>query len=259
MPDFFILSKLIPLLLYPLPLFLLAIFFLSWFLKKNPVRWIVRALVVVFWTVSTPWFADTASRVWEVPRKEVDELPAVSDVAVVLGGMSDPAISTDDHLEWGRSAERLTEAVALWRQGRVKTLLITSGSGNPWNQDAKEALGLASWARSMGVPEGALVVESQSRNTLENAVLSLPLVEARGFQSFVLVTSAGHMRRSEAIFLKAGYASKGRTLVTWPVDTQIDSRRFPLAWVPDPGSLQTVQSHLKEAVGYWVYRLQGYL
>lgn len=259
MPDFFILSKLLPLFLYPLPFFLIVIFCLTWGLKKNPVRWIVRAAVLFFWVISTPWFADLTSQTWEVPRKKLAEIPRVSDVAVVLGGMSDPVLSTEHHLEWGRAAERLTEAVALWRAGRVKALLITSGSGDPWNQDAKEAPGLAAWARSMGVPDEALVVESQSRNTRENAVLSLSLAEARGYKTFVLITSAGHMRRSEAIFLKAGYASQGRSLVTWPVDTQADSRRFPVSWVPDPGSLATVQSHLKEVVGYLVYRAQGYL
>lgn len=259
MPDFFVLSKLVPLLLYPLPLFLILIFGLTWFLRKNPVRWIVRTAVLAFWIISTPWFADLTSKWWEAPRKTPEEIPAISDVAIVLGGMSDPALSTEHHLEWGKSAERLTEAVGLWRQGRVRSLLITSGSGDPWNQDAKEAPGLAAWARSMGVPPEALLVESQSRNTRENAVLSLPLAEARGYKTFVLITSAGHMRRSEAIFLKAGYASEGRTLVTWPVDTQTDSRRFPLSWVADPGSLATVQSHLKEAIGYLVYRVQGYL
>jgi uncharacterized SAM-binding protein YcdF (DUF218 family) len=259
MPDFFAVSKIVPLLFYPLPLVLLLLFLLSWWPKKSPVRWPVRVLVVLLWTGSTPWFADQTARWWETPRVGRDTLPPVSDVAVVLGGVSDPTVSTPDHLEFNRSAERLTEAVALWREGRVKALLITSGSGELLDPAAVEAPGLAAWARSMGVPAGNIVVEAKSRNTYENAVFSLPLATAHGFKSFVLVTSAAHMPRSAAIFRKAGYARDGRTLVLWPVDTQRNTEKFPFNAVPDPSSLSAEQTVLREAVGYAVYALQGYL
>lgn len=259
MPDFFVFSKIVPVLFYPLPLILLLVFGLSFWLKKNPIRWPIRGIVVLLWILSTPWAANLASQIWETPRIVRDKLPEVSDVVVVLGGLSDPAVSTSEHLEWSRSAERLTEAVALYREGRVKAVLITSGSGDLLNQEDKEAPGLAAWARSMGVAENDLIVESASRNTRENATLSLPLAEARGFRSFVLVTSAFHMPRSAAIFRKAGYDQGGRTLVLWPVDTQADTRKFPLNAVPDPFSLGTVQAVLREMVGYAVYAVQGYL
>ena len=259
MPDFFALSKLIPLVLYPLPFILLSIFALSWGLKKNPMRWLLRILVVVLWTISTPWFANQVTGWWEIPRSSLSSLPAKSDVAIVLGGMSDPVVSTPEHLELSRSAERITEAVGLWRQGRVKAILITSGSGDLINQKDKEAPGLAAWAQSMGVPPEALVVESASRNTQENATLSLPLAQEKGFRSFVLITSASHMRRSEAIFRKAGYADQGNTLTLWAVDTLADTREFPLNAFPDPSSLTTSQMILKEVVGYAVYWVRGYL
>jgi len=259
MPDFFLFSKIVPLFFYPLPLFLLLIFALSWWPKKNPIRWTVRLLVVLFWLVCTPWFADQTARWWETPRIGRDHLPPVSDVAVVLGGLSDPTVSTADHLEFNRAAERLTEAVALWREGRVKALLITSGSGELLDPSAVEAPGLAAWARSMGVPEDDIVVEARSRNTRENAVLSLPLATARGFRSFVLVTSAAHMPRSAAIFRKAGYDQQGRTLVLWPVDTQRNTVKFPFNAVPDPSSLSAVQTVLREMIGYAVYKVEGYL
>jgi uncharacterized SAM-binding protein YcdF (DUF218 family) len=259
MPDFFVFSKILPAFFYPLPLVLLLIFVASWWLKKNPVRWVIRLFVVLLWVLATPWAANLVSTWWEVPRSSRAQLPVVSDVAVVLGGMSNPVISTPEHLEFNQAAERVTEAVQLYKEGRVRALLITSGSGDLLDQESVEAPGLASWARSMGVPVEALVVESKSRNTRENATLSLPLAEAKGFKSFVLVTSAAHMRRSEAIFRKAGYDKAGRTLVLWPVDTRQDVTKFPFNAVADPSSLATVQSVVKEAVGYLVYFVQGYL
>jgi uncharacterized SAM-binding protein YcdF (DUF218 family) len=259
MPDFFVVSKVAPLLLYPLPASLLLIFVLSWWSKNSSVRWCIQLLVILLWVLSTPWFADRVSHWWETPRSVRSQLPAVSDAAVVLGGLSDPTVSTAEHLEFNRAAERITEAVSLWREGRVRALLITSGSGELLDPKAAEAPGLAAWAHSQGVPTDAVVVESASRNTHENAVLSLPLAESRGFRHFVLVTSAVHMRRAEAVFRKAGYASGGRTLSLWSVDTQINTIRFPFDLVPDPNCLATVQTVIREVVGYAVYFFQGYL
>lgn len=213
----------------------------------------------MLWLTAMPMTADWISRWWETPRAVRENLPEVSDAAVVLGGLSDPAISTPEHLEFNRAAERLTEAVALYREGRVRSILITSGTGDLLNQRDKEAPGLAAWAQAMGVPRDALLVESESRNTRENATLSLPLAAARGHQSFVLVTSASHMPRAAAIFRKAGYDRDGRTLVLWPVDTQRSIQGFPFSVVPEPSSLSVVQSVLREMVGYAVYALQGYL
>jgi len=259
MPDFFAWSKIIPLLFYPLPLDLILIFGLSFALKKNSMRWVLRSLVVFLWTLSTPWFADHASRWWETPRRTRENLPAVSDAAVVLGGLSDPTVSIPGHLEFNRAAERITEAVALWREGRVRSLLITSGSGELLDPTAVEAPGLAAWAASMGVPNAALIVESKSRNTHENAVFSLVLAKEQGLRSFVLITSAVHMPRSAAVFRKTGFDREGRSLVLWPVDTQADPRKFPFNAVPDPGSLATVQTVVREVVGYVVYGWWGYL
>lgn len=259
MPDFFAISKILPALVYPLPLILLFVFISSWWIRKNLVAWCIRIAMVLLWVASTSWAADSVSRWWETPRAVRAQLAPVSDAAIVLGGLSDPTSSNKEHWEFNQAAERLTEAVALYREGRVKALVITSGSGDLLNQEAKEAPGLAEWARSMGVPAEAIVVESASRNTRENAVLSLPLAEAQGFRSFVLITSAVHMPRSAAIFRKAGYDKDGRSLVLWPVDTQQTDTRLPLSILPDPSALATVQSVLREMLGYAVYAAQGYL
>jgi uncharacterized SAM-binding protein YcdF (DUF218 family) len=258
MPDFFAWSKVIPSLLYPLPLTLLVLFALSWAVPRFVPRWTVRVFVAILWTASTPWAADQLAAWWEVPRSTASALPASSDAAIVLGGLSNPGISTPEHLEFNRAAERITEAVDLWRAGRVKNLLITSGSGELFTQPP-EAPGLAAWAERQGVPAKNVAVEDRSRNTKENAEFSLPIAHTQGWKSFVLITSAAHMRRSEAIFRKAGYGSDGKTMVVWPVDTLRDDRPFPMNAMPDPASLLAVHSILKEVTGYAAYWLMGYL
>src|SRR6516225_7293385 len=103
MPDFFAWSKAIPALLYPLPLILLALFLLSWAIPRVGPRWTVRVLVVLLWTASTPWLANTMAVWWEVPRSTASALPPASDAAIVLGGLSNPGISTPEHLEFNRA------------------------------------------------------------------------------------------------------------------------------------------------------------
>lgn len=259
MPDFFVISKIVPLLVYPFPLVLIALAVVSWWVQPRGPRWALRALVALVWLAGSPWVADLAVGAWEVPRRTLADLPAVSDAALVLGGLSDPVVSTPEHLEFNRAAERLTEAVGLWRAGRVKTLLISSGSGDLLNPAAVEAPGLAAWAVAQGVPADRVLVEDRSRNTYENARLSLGLADDKGLRSVVLITSALHMRRSAAVFGKAGFDRGGRHLILWPVDTQRDLRPFPLNLVPDPGSLANVQAVLKEVVGMVAYAWQGYL
>ena len=48
----------------------------------------------------------------------------------------------------------------------------------------------------LGVPREAIRMEGQSRNTRENAVNSLPLVQSLGARRVLLVTSAVHMPRA---------------------------------------------------------------
>lgn len=259
MPDFFAWSKILPALLYPLPLILLALFVLTWAMRNEAARWTARVLVLLLWTASTPWAADTLTLWWETPRVSASSLPRVSDAAIVLGGMSYPKVSTPEHLEFNHAAERLTESVELWRAGRVKNLLITSGSDDLLDQDAVEAPGLAAWAERNGVPAKAVAVESKSRNTKENAEFSLPIVRENRWKTFVLVTSAVHMPRSAAIFRKAGYGSDGNSLVLWPVDTQRQDLPFPRNAVPSPSSLAVTQAVIKEVAGYAAYWLMGYL
>jgi uncharacterized SAM-binding protein YcdF (DUF218 family) len=259
MPDFFSLSKTIPLFLNPLPLFLLFLMVFSIVVRRSSgSRWILLS-AIVFWTISTPWFADQLARWWEEPRKADVELPAHIDVAIVLGGMSNALTSNKEHLEFGSSSERLLEAIHLYKAGRVSALLITSGSGDLMNQEATEAPDLAAFALQWGVSPADLVVESKSRNTRENASLSLPLLKNKGWKSAVLITSAWHMKRAAGVFRKAGYTQNGLKLALWPVDTRESRRAWPLNFFPDEGCLETTQILLREVVGWAVYGTQGYL
>jgi uncharacterized SAM-binding protein YcdF (DUF218 family) len=206
--------------------------------------------------LSLPLFEEVLARVWETPRGSIDTLSAEGpfDAIVVLGGSIAPRISTSEHIELGDSTERLVAAARLYRAGIATKVLFTGGSGDIADQKKKEAPLAMALLKLLGVPESALILESESRNTHENATLSKPLLEAAGAKRIVLVTSAWHMRRSAAIFRNAGY-----DMSPYAVDTVVEPFALPRAFVPDAGALAVSTRILTEIAGTTAYWMLGRL
>ena len=89
---------------------------------------------------------------------------------------------------------RVRRAVELWRAGRAPLLVFTGGVGvNP----PAEAVVSAALARSLGVPESAIVREERSTTTAENARFAAEAVRAR---RILVVSDTYHVFRCERLF-----------------------------------------------------------
>jgi len=98
-----------------------------------------------------------------------------SDFLVVLGG--------DD--------DRARYAAQCFHEGVAPRILV-SGYGDAYkNRDL---------LLSLGVPSQAIMVESLSRSTLQNARFSVPILRLAGAQKVVIVTSWYHSSRAYATF-----------------------------------------------------------
>jgi uncharacterized SAM-binding protein YcdF (DUF218 family) len=93
--------------------------------------------------------------------------------------------------------ERLRHAAALHRAGRVEHIVLTGGR-SPEDELAEAQAGRR-WLVADGIPESAILVEDQSRTTLENFVLSAPLLEENGIETVLVVSDPIHMRRAMEI------------------------------------------------------------
>ena len=177
-------------------------------------------VIILVWAVFT--YLSTTSplvnlvlRFYETPYQPVAQ-GKTYDCALVLSGASyfdrySQALQLND------AAERLTEPVILYRKGVVKKLLISGGSASAFPPFQKEALYVRQFWLNMGIPDSAILVEAESRNTLENAQFSKNLLQKSGAGSkILLVTSALHMPRSKYIFEKAGIRAD-----PYPVDFMI--------------------------------------
>ena len=179
-----------------------------------------RKIFLIIWSIFT-YLSITSPFVHFVLAKyetSYQALPKdkVYDCAIVLAGAS-----AYDHysksLQMNQAAERITEPVILFKKGLVKKLLISGGSANVFPPFEKEAVYVREFWLDLGVPDSAIIIESESRNTVENANFSKNILEKRGkFKNILLITSALHMPRSKCIFDKAGV-----NVDAYPVDFMV--------------------------------------
>ena len=256
----FVFTRLLTALASPLCLFLILLLILSLRVLRSMERPRLRSAFLALWFLgfvfSLPLLSNALVGLWESPRS-----PAPSghwDAIVVLGGAVDPAASAGWQVELNDSAERVVTAARLYHEGRAPWIIVSGGSGDLHFPDAREAPLLKQLLVGMGVPAAAIVVEAESRNTFENAAAVHALVVKNGLKHIVLVTSALHMPRAQAIFVKAGFAAsdgKSLSMEVFSVDSLRRPNVLPEALIPNASAVVTNARVLREMVGFVVYRI----
>ena len=171
---------------------------------------------------------------------------------MLLGG----AIRGDTHMgslgDMNQQADRLVHALALYKAGKAPRILVTGGASPGKRSEAEMMYDLLTL---MGVPPYAILQEDKSRDTHQNAVKTAAILEKLGINKILLVTSAFHMRRSEALF-----KAQGLEVIPAPTDYQrlVGPTTMP-GWLPSVSDLWQSTQALHEALGYWVYRYLGRL
>ena len=176
--------------------------------------------------------------------------PAADAVLVLVGAMQAARPPGQPHLGFGSAADRVWHAAALYRAGKARWVLV-SGGNKPGDEDVvPEAEAMAVVLRALGVPASALRLEGRSRNTRENAQLSLALARQVDAKRVLLVTSALHMPRALAVF-QGVFAGSGVTMIPAATDAEAlgDEPRGWAAWLPDARSLEWSSRSVKEVLG----------
>ena len=133
--------------------------------------------------------------------------------AIFLGGALVPEITlARGQAALHEAAERLTAIAELSRRYPGLRVVFTGGAGELVSQTS-EATALETVMPSLA-PGVQVEYERNSRNTVENAEMSLGLVRPAKGERWLLVTSAFHMPRAIGIFRKAGWAN----ITAYPVD-----------------------------------------
>jgi uncharacterized SAM-binding protein YcdF (DUF218 family) len=114
------------------------------------------------------------------------------DAIIVLGTPADG----DGNPEPAQLA-RVTEAVNEYKRGVAPRLILTGGAAH--NQFV-EARVMARSAQAQGIPESAIFLEPEAKDTIQNACYSERIMKAHGWRSAEVVASAAHLPRAGLIF-----------------------------------------------------------
>ncbi len=188
------------------------------------------------------------------------------EVAVVLGGATEPDQYPRSGVEVNSAGDRVLYAAKLYQEGKVKNLLLSGGTISWYEgdtstpaQEMKEILILT------GVPETALWLEDQSQNTEENALFSARILKEKGVSQVLLITSAMHMPRSVQMF-----ESQGVQVIPAPTDYTVTRTGWENLWhgsiqegilnlLPTSGNIALTTNVLKEYIGMGMYSTRDWL
>lgn len=170
------------------------------------------------------------------------------DGIIVLGGGEEAASTAYwGQLQLNEGAERYTAALELAHRFQSARILFTGGSGrvrDVMGSDTSEADVAREFFLGQGIGRERLLLEGKSRNTAENARLSLEIAAPKSGETWVLVTSAFHMPRAMRRFEASGW----RGLVAWPVDYRTAGFVDGLGW-DLTGNLKTLTIAIRERAG----------
>lgn len=173
---------------------------------------------------------------------------------VVLGGSVESALSlTSGQIALNDTAERLVCFTQLSKKYPQARKIFTGGSGDILHPNAKEADIVRDYFAAVGLREGDVLYERDSRNTYENALYSMDLANPEKGQNWILITSGFHMPRSMAIFKQVGW-----NVIPYPCDYKTDGSWSFLLQPPNAAwNFAMLSIAVKELLGSVAYYATG--
>lgn len=119
-----------------------------------------------------------------------DEIRGEPGVMIVLGCQVKP---------WGPSIllqDRMDKALAYWQEHPEVVIVASGGQGA--DEPMSEAAAMRDYFVEQGVPEGQILLEERSANTLENLRFSLELLAENGYDTtadMAVVSNGFHLAR----------------------------------------------------------------
>jgi uncharacterized SAM-binding protein YcdF (DUF218 family) len=136
------------------------------------------------------------------------------DGVIVLGGaIQERQTLAHGPLSLNDAGERIFAMADLARRFPDAKIVFTGGTGFYSHAPKSEAEVAQENMPALGLRPDRVLIEKDSLNTYENAVLSKKLFSPKPGETWLLVTSAWHMPRSVGIFRQVGW-----DVVAYPVD-----------------------------------------
>lgn len=217
-------------------------------------KWMFIGVLIIF---SNSFIFKEFVRLWEVPAVSIDAVQ-YHEVGIVLGGMFEYDNDTE-RLSIRRGGDRIWQAIDLYKLNKIDKILLSGDHGYVTDRGLHESKQLKEVLVRWGIPNKDIIIESKSKNTAENAQESASLLRKTypHFSSFLLITSAKHMRRAKACFDKAGLETT--SFSTDPFVGKNRSYHWDEFIIPNADNFSNWFTLNKEVVGYVVYDIIGYI
>ncbi len=258
------LSKVLPQFVLPVGLTAILLFLTLFLIKKKPKTafWLVLISLLVVSTAGNAYFSAflTRSLEWRYmpPTGEVK-----ADAIVLLGGGTEAPDTPRQMVEINSAGDRVLYAAQLYKAGAAP-LIILSGGNMSYSQERSTtpAQEMQAMLVGLGVPQEALVLQSQSQNTAEDAYFTSAILAEKQIRTVILVTSAAHMERALMMF-----ASPEISIIPAPTDYNVTQRSWEnlMRWdwktilthvMPDGGNIARTNLILHEYLGIFFYRVK---
>lgn len=250
--------KLLPYALYPttwIVLLLLVAMLLSWRSRKSFAFAALLGATAVTLIFASP---ATANFLWQslesrYPPQAVDTLPRADAIVLLGGGVGLPApprLAPD----LNDSADRLWLAAELYHAGKAPLVVVSGGQVFAQPGLKSEADYHVALLERLGVPRDAIMLETDSRNTQQNADYVAQRLRQRGLTRVLLTTSAIHMPRAMLLFERAGLDATAAVC-----DVRVVSLDGPwlLGILPSAQALSVSEEAIREWLGYFYYRIRA--
>jgi len=246
---FFILSKILDFILQPICwIFILLVFaYYSRFSKR-----FIAITIGLLLLLTKAWFVNQCYLAYESPQKQINQ---TYQWCIILGG---GMMRSGEGYRTGETADRFIQPLLLYKQGKIKKLLITGGNVNIKGlkiDDTQESKKVKDILIAMGVDSKDIYLEEQARNTHENATYTKLVLKPFLAEKMLLVTSAMHMPRAKACYVKEGFK-----VDDYPAD--IKKKDTPSGIldlvIPQERNLSKFADLIREMAGYVIYKVVGF-
>ena len=243
----YIFSKLLDFMTSPIN-WIFGLLVLSIFIKIGKLRsWMLCGALLLSLIFTNDQIQIEARRAWSAPYRTALDTSVVYDLAVVLGG------STDYSKEWGQinyndAADRMTEAIRLYRMGMIKKILVSGDRAINIFHGKTYAPYFLDYMVQMGVNLQDIILEQEAMTTRENISLIKEIISKFDHPRILLITSGWHLRRS-----MKGFKASGLNLIPYGVD--VPSRDKLYSWnelLPSWNVAVKWQALIHEIVGMMV-------
>ncbi len=143
----------------------------------------------------------------------------------------------------GQTTTRAQYGIELYKQGWSKNIIF---SGAALDDGPSNAVAMQQQALEAGVPSKAILTDSQSKTTDQNAIYTKEILAEHGWRKIILVTSPYHQRRADMTF---AHELGGDYLVLG--NSSIESRWSKRFWWRPGFSIGATLDEVRKIVFIW--------